>query len=400
MNIWKKKWNMYVCECVLCAHICVCIYIKYAKYGVCNNISNVSTWGWYSTYLTTSTSWVSVIKKDAHHEWLARLTNVYWWLASLPPRVPTCRKKQDASVCHEEWEQNNKRKENPLFCDTDSLFMDSYPIPEVACICPDVMGKVTAWNWDWGGEAGWAGTGRRTMIRLDQLWHTKHEKQPPTLNFRKKKCWAKGAHGALCSNGKSATGTNTAWRHTVQAGLWRLDQTLPTHKGMGGPRTGEMEQLQIEIWTGAFTSMLHCVPLKIQTLTDLFKDLLQYLENVNWSQRQDATTRMEHSHAPVLCKCVAAWAHFARHIREILPSLSCLGSTQKPSAGLSSFHSPRAKHVYPRLPGLPLYFIPQKTILKLTFIVLKRILLVSLRAVKENGILYERRRKPGSFFPF
>lgn len=156
--------------------------------------------------------------------------------ASLPPRAPTCRKKQDASVCHEEWEQNNERKENPLFCDTDSLFMDSYPMPEVACICPDVMGKVTAWNWDWGGEAGWAGTGRRTMIRLDQLSHTKHEKQPPTLNFRKKKCWAKGAHRALCSNGKSATGTNTAWRHTVQARLWRLDQTLPTHKGMGGPK--------------------------------------------------------------------------------------------------------------------------------------------------------------------
>lgn len=57
-----------MCVNVYCVYIYVCIYAKYAKYGVCDNISNVSSWGWYSIYLTTSTSWVSVIKKDACHE--------------------------------------------------------------------------------------------------------------------------------------------------------------------------------------------------------------------------------------------------------------------------------------------------------------------------------------------
>lgn len=143
--------------------------------------------------------------------------------------------------------------------------------------------------------------------------------------------------------------------------------------------------------------MLRCVPLKIQMLTDLFKeDLLQYLENVNGSQLQDATARrcgclgtLCQTHQGSATISCPAWNP---HLRGLNP--------QKPSAGFSSLRSPRAKHVCPRIPSLHLYFIPQKKILKLTFIVLERILLVSLRAIKENGIFYERRRKPGSFFPF
>lgn len=98
-----------MCVNVCCVHIyvCVCVYISNMQ-----NMEFVTILamflhgGWYSTYLTTSTSGVSVIKKDARHEWLARLTSVYWWrpacLQGLPhagkSRMPVCAMKNENRI--------------------------------------------------------------------------------------------------------------------------------------------------------------------------------------------------------------------------------------------------------------------------------------------------------------
>lgn len=72
-------------------------YIKYVKYGICdNNASNVSTQGWFSICLTTSTSWAPKNPKSSQsqpgREPLAGLTSVYQG----PPVCLQGRKKQDA----------------------------------------------------------------------------------------------------------------------------------------------------------------------------------------------------------------------------------------------------------------------------------------------------------------
>lgn len=98
--------------------------------------------------------------------------------------------------------------------------------------------------------------------------------------------------------------------HEDTQALWLL-------KEVGTPGMDEMEQLQAEIWTGAFTSKLLCVLPKTQMLTDLFKeDLLQCLENRNWSQHQAATARVGNNSVLSFVNAFAASAHFARHIRE------------------------------------------------------------------------------------
>lgn len=167
-------------------------------------------------------------------------------------------------MCHIEWEQNNQRKGKLSLL----WHWHAWPPPPSEGASPRTPASESRCSGSAkrqqhetraGAERQGGGGERKKGYDpdCDRPSHAGRETQPLSLQGppRRKSVGGRGPRGPASAQRFPTRrhNRNRAWRHTIQASLW--DWTKP-HTPVKGWRTrgmDETEQLQTEVWAGAFT---------------------------------------------------------------------------------------------------------------------------------------------------